>query len=1038
MLFRPQLLLLFACSKLAAQSPEEPRFTCYTRVDGLSNNSVNGIVQDSIGYIWVATNHGLNRFDGRFFKCYYSGSNDIPLPADRITQIKLCDRKIIGSTNSGTFAYDPISHQYKALTIPCDSTISYWENSVWDATMNKWGDYILSSKTGLYAFDTSGRIIHRYDYYHTQDVGRLELWFGGRLYPLSNGIILQKTEPWFCAYDPRTGRIDTLYGFHHPAFNKAVTDQYGNYRPCYSGGNDEVFIFNASKNTLESFDFTRDISYSMPLPFDGLSNLDGQDNRLFFLGDSLLGMTSKIGGFFLLRYDKARHVLTSFGPKYFEGKQCSCLFRDKNDRLWVGTIDGLYKQNISNPFFQVDDLAEQDTTMKNFPIRCIYGNREHLFLGLRNRGGVLVLDKATKRIERRLLLGNSDFENNISLFFPYCRDTLWVGTQAGLFWLELHHYRSGRIRFPPDLEWTRQYNCLYAMEDSRHLIWVSFDRLNSLICYNRATRSFTGIELKDNPLLRITYCFSMAEDLQGNLWFAGDGICRWNRIKERVDTLIPIPTGVRYFKNYLNILDRDDRGNLWLYSIENGILQFNCTDSRMYVRRNDDAYSDRVISPIIRGHIWMSTFNGIASFDIRDYSSRTFTYAEGLPTVSITTLRSGAWYDTSGDRFYFGSQDKLVSLLPDLSRSGRQAPDLLIDQVSTSKGTSVDETERIVLPYAGNYAQLSFNAVNFQNPEDNQFSYRVLPSADSFFHPLTWQRSVNFNSLSPGKYRLQVKLSSADNRWPDQVKEVQLLILPPFWESWWFILLCGGVAAACVAIIYSARVHSIREKLSLDKKVAEYEMKALHAQMNPHFIFNALNSIREMILQDDNQNASRYLTRFARLIRLTLEHSKQTFITLHQHIEYLESYLEMELLRFADFTYHIEISPGIERNDIRIAPMLIQPLVENAIWHGLRPKQGEKHLDIRFYSSCDQLVCEIEDNGIGILQSRKAKEKAPTTYPSTGIANIRQRLAVLNEKYKIKCTLTIQDKGDNPLQGGTLVILIVPAPQETTPMYEHD
>src|SRR5580698_974630 len=135
-------------------------------------------------------------------------------------------------------------------------------------------------------------------------------------------------------------------------------------------------------------------------------------------------------------------------------------------------------------------------------------------------------------------------------------------------------------------------------------------------------------------------------------------------------------------------------------------------------------------------------------------------------------------------------------------------------------------------------------------------------------------------------------------------------------------------------------------------------MKALHAQMNPHFIFNALNSIREMILQDDNQNASRYLTRFARLIRLTLEHSKQTFITLHQHIEYLESYLEMELLRFADFTYHIEISPGIERNDIRIAPMLIQPLVENAIWHGLRPKQGEKRLDIRFYVSCHQLICE--------------------------------------------------------------------------------
>jgi LytS/YehU family sensor histidine kinase len=100
---------------------------------------------------------------------------------------------------------------------------------------------------------------------------------------------------------------------------------------------------------------------------------------------------------------------------------------------------------------------------------------------------------------------------------------------------------------------------------------------------------------------------------------------------------------------------------------------------------------------------------------------------------------------------------------------------------------------------------------------------------------------------------------------------------------------------AATTLVYRYRMARIREKLNLDKQVAEYEMKALHAQMNPHFIFNALNSIREMILQDDNRNASRYLSRFARLIRLNLEHSRQTFISLQQNIEYLESYLEISL-----------------------------------------------------------------------------------------------------------------------------------------------
>jgi LytS/YehU family sensor histidine kinase len=208
--------------------------------------------------------------------------------------------------------------------------------------------------------------------------------------------------------------------------------------------------------------------------------------------------------------------------------------------------------------------------------------------------------------------------------------------------------------------------------------------------------------------------------------------------------------------------------------------------------------------------------------------------------------------------------------------------------------------------------------------------------------------------------------------------------------------------------------------------------------MNPHFIFNALNSIREMILQDDNRNASRYLTRFARLIRLTLEHSKQTFITMRQNIEYLEGYLEMERLRFADFAYSIEVSARINEDEQRVAPMLIQPLVENAIWHGLKPQTGAGQLRIRFFLAEDQLVCEIEDNGIGVRESLKSKERGQAPHRSMGIANIRQRIDVLNEKYKMNCRLTIQDRLDIDGRVGTLVTLVLPADEETSIFHEHD
>jgi LytS/YehU family sensor histidine kinase len=237
---------------------------------------------------------------------------------------------------------------------------------------------------------------------------------------------------------------------------------------------------------------------------------------------------------------------------------------------------------------------------------------------------------------------------------------------------------------------------------------------------------------------------------------------------------------------------------------------------------------------------------------------------------------------------------------------------------------------------------------------------------------------------------------------------------------------------AGTTLVYRYRMARVREKPNLDKQVAECEMKALHAQMNPHFIFNALNSIREMILRDDNRNASRYLSRFARLIRLNLEHSRQTFISLQQNIEYLESYLEMEQLRFPDFAFRIDVSRELDVNEVRLAPMLIQPLFENAIWHGLLPKDNDKWVQIRFFRDARRLVCEIEDNGIGIRQSLHNKTSGHQTHRSLGINNIQERIAVLNEKYRIRCSLVIRDKTEigGHTDTGAIITLVFPAHEE--------
>src|SRR5262249_28341342 len=163
--------------------------------------------------------------------------------------------------------------------------------------------------------------------------------------------------------------------------------------------------------------------------------------------------------------------------------------------------------------------------------------------------------------------------------------------------------------------------------------------------------------------------------------------------------------------------------------------------------------------------------------------------------------------------------------------------------------------------------------------------------------------------------------------------------------------------------------------------------------------------------------ASRYLSKFAQLIRITLEESRQPFISVAQCVDHLQQYLEMEKIRFESFEYNIQVDPGLAANEIQIAPMLVQPLVENAIWHGLQKQLGEKKVNIRFYRQQGQLVCEIDDNGIGIRNSLESGLSSRRTHRSVGIKNIEERLQVLNEKYNMTCELTITDKSELPGQG---------------------
>lgn len=214
-----------------------------------------------------------------------------------------------------------------------------------------------------------------------------------------------------------------------------------------------------------------------------------------------------------------------------------------------------------------------------------------------------------------------------------------------------------------------------------------------------------------------------------------------------------------------------------------------------------------------------------------------------------------------------------------------------------------------------------------------------------------------------------------------------------------------------------------QKQAQLQQQGAELEMQALRAQMNPHFIFNCLSSINRFILKNEAEAASDYLTRFSRLIRMVLNHSKETIITLEDELEMLQLYLDMERLRFKNsFDYTIHCSDGLDISAIHIPPLLLQPFAENAIWHGLMHKKGEGHLSIELKDDDNALSCIITDNGIGRKAAAAFNSKSVEKEKSMGLQITKERLAMLNNGKKTFFEIDdlVDDKG---MTAGTKVIL---------------
>jgi LytS/YehU family sensor histidine kinase len=288
--------------------------------------------------------------------------------------------------------------------------------------------------------------------------------------------------------------------------------------------------------------------------------------------------------------------------------------------------------------------------------------------------------------------------------------------------------------------------------------------------------------------------------------------------------------------------------------------------------------------------------------------------------------------------------------------------------------------------------------------------------------------------VSPGTYVFHVKGSNSDGVWNSEGISVVIIISPAWWATWWFRILAAVILISGTWYIIYARLRTIRKRHEDEKKILEIEKQmfsleqtALRLQINPHFIFNSLNSIQSFIIANDTDRAINYLAKFAQLMRLILSNSHQTFVPISDEIKAISYYLDIERLRFNNkFDYQIIIDPKIDTDFMDIPPMIIQPYIENAILHGILHKKDNGNIRIEVKLAGNSLQCVVEDDGIGRERSMEIKAKSDLYHKSRGMLITQKRLDLLNKQNKEQMSVEIIDlKDDSGNARGTRVNIFI-------------
>lgn len=707
------------------------------------------------------------------------------------------------------------------------------------------------------------------------------------------------------------------------------------------------------------------------------------------------------------------------------------IFKDSWGNYWLGTSGG----GVSKYSGQQFEHYDRNNGLKGNYIYSIQGSGDSLWLS--SSAGGISLFRNNSAVRYGLDSGFTDAK--VKAIFQSKDGLLWIGTEgSGMAMFDGDTFVFYKTEDGIGSNWIKD-----IIEDGKGRIWIAtsgggisclteFDSLGSPVF--RKYRQSDG--LPSNRFIDLHL------DTLGRLWFAS----RYGGIGffENDSSIRNFGLGDGLLSETVRSLDENEKGELWigtntgvciLHLYENNfkIRKFegnaNLSSSNVYVLKYDKAQN-----------LWLGSEKGVDKFklDLEGNVIESYHFGSDEGFIGVETNINSVYADPSGD-MWFGTINGLHRYLSEVRISNQKAPILNFTSVNLDY-TPIEKTpffkanslKTIKLPYNENNLTFEFLGITQTLPKKVGYKW-ILDGQDKKWSPISKRRSVNYSNLEPGDYSFQVKSVNENGVWNGQALKFRFIIEKPIWEESWFILSYLAAGILFIVLIFTSRFRSIKrkskakqEKISMEKDLVVLEQKALRLQMNPHFIFHTLNSIQALIATKEEGIARDYLSKFSRLMRQILENSRQNEITLDSEIETLENYLSIEqFVNEGGFEFQFDSPQDIEKEFIKIPPMIIQPFVENAIIHGISHlEKGKGKIKISFRDLEHILECTIEDNGVGRKKSSEIKETSNKLHQSTALAVTQERLQFLSSEKTSIQIIDLEDESNNSL--GTKVVLRLP------------